>query len=238
MTNGKNDTAVLLLWHPNGFGEGPLRRTSMQRIRALSPNLALAATGLASDIEHVSNLGFELVSQHSYAFNSPVPVSRVAQSLASDLHFRSMRRGWRPLGVRACLVGVAHDGAAQIFEIDPLGNLFCCRLSCIGALSDKLALKINLALLAKETEEKGWEDVGALVRIGAQALAQASREEFEDEGRASSELMNLDAVCSRLDVAVVGREKSFQLLSPQEVRDTLALCSVWGGTKQEKNTLI
>ena len=151
LRSADNSTAVLFYWQPASIVR---QRTSMQKIRGLASHVGLAATGLASDIEFIAQQGFDLASQHAQVFSSPIPVSRVAHALASEMHKRSMKRGWRPLGLRACLIG-HHDDAAHVYELDPLGNLFCCQMTCIGTAADKIAAKLVRSVVVAVTDTCG-----------------------------------------------------------------------------------
>jgi 20S proteasome alpha/beta subunit len=87
-----NESAVLLSWDSTSTApkvDTSLAKVSRQKLRTLSRHLGFGATGIACDINYVSNLAFDLASQHSFSFSSPAPVIRIAESLAGEMHQRT-----------------------------------------------------------------------------------------------------------------------------------------------------
>ena len=210
-----NNSAVLLSWSPEAASGKESTKTSLQKFRALSSNIGMTGTGVSSDIEFIANYGFDFVAQHSYAFSSPAPLSRVAQSMASEMHLRTVRRGWRPFGVRLCLVGY-ESGAAQVIELDPMGNLLNCKFSCIGANADKLARKLSASF--NNASSEALSDVGSLVRLGAQTIVDTMNDTGDEtEGSIPKKMWSLEEVLGKVDAAIVGKDQAFSFMKGSEV---------------------
>jgi len=211
-----NNSAVLLSWSPEAASGKGSTKTSLQKFRALSSNIGMTGTGVASDIEFMANYGFDFVAQHSYAYSSPAPLSRVARSMASEMHLRTVRRGWRPFGVRLCLVGY-ESGAARVIELDPMGNLLNCNFSCIGANADKLARKLSASFSNASSE--ALSDVASLVRLGAQTIVDTMNDTGDEtEGPLPDRKMwSLEEVLDQVDAAIVGKDHAFSFMKGSDV---------------------
>ena len=211
-----NNSAVLLSWSPEAAAGKGYTKTSLQKFRALSSNIGMTGTGVASDIEFMANYGFDFVAQHSYAYSSPAPLSRVARSMASEMHLRTVRRGWRPFGHSLFLVGY-ESGAARVIELDPMGNLLNCNFSCIGANADKLARKLSASFSNASSE--ALSDVASLVRLGAQTIVDTMNDTGDEtEGPLPDRKMwSLEEVLDQVDAAIVGKDHAFSFMKGSDV---------------------
>ena len=153
------DHAVIVSWSKNTDKQS-LQQSTIYRI---SQNLGVTAVGISSDCSHITNMIKEEVEQHDYVFASSLPSKKLAATIANYVHMHTIDMRYRPLGIR--LVMCSYDALfqAQVFEVDSLGNLYKCKLSCLGQFSvgksivRKMTFVVNdRPLLWKIIASMGW----------------------------------------------------------------------------------
>jgi len=110
-----------------------------RRVHILSSSLGAAFTGIASDVHFLANKLFDEVSLHTFVFGTDMPNARLANELADTIHSRTLAKRFRPLGVRACLMGCDTQKNVTLFEIDALGSCVQRRLACVGKYGEALS---------------------------------------------------------------------------------------------------
>jgi 20S proteasome alpha/beta subunit len=119
--------------------------------KALNKNTYICGTGVSADLRYLSDSMLEKSLDHSITFNSPMPLERLANEIAETLYENTLREGRRPYGVSILLFGRSTSSARKdldssvlhgeegedcsplkIIEIDLLGNVHDCLLTCIG----------------------------------------------------------------------------------------------------------
>lgn len=123
-----SDSAVLVTWSSWTDRSVKLPR----KIHQITEFTGVSSSGIISDVNYLTNKIFEEATEHSFAFGSDPPASRMALSLADYIHDRTMSARYRPLGIRMCLASYDEVSKASITEIDVIGNIHRCKLSCIG----------------------------------------------------------------------------------------------------------
>lgn len=224
-----NTSAVLISWTRCSSRQAPLRRrTALQKIHRLSKNIGIAATGVASDIETIANTLFNQGLHHSQLFNSEIPTSRLAYSMAADIHSRTIHRTIRPLGIHACMIG--WDEASQqacVFEIDTLGNCFRSKYSCVGKSNKQIALHLARTmniLDSDQSNKKVQSEMSLLVRTGVEALLRGIMEDDEyGEGFDATNCVGVDSllVNGQLNIAIVGEGASFSIIDRNVLEDAI-----------------
>jgi 20S proteasome alpha/beta subunit len=123
-----DEAAVLLTWSSWSDRSVKLPR----KIHQITDFTAVSSSGIVSDVNYLTQKMFEEATEHSFIFGSDPPASRMAMSLADYVHDRSISARYRPLGIRMCIASYDDISDASITEIDAIGNLHRCKLSCIG----------------------------------------------------------------------------------------------------------
>lgn len=126
------------------------------------------------------------------------PVSEVVRESALVMQEYTQSGGVRPFGV-SCLAAGYDDDGPQLYQIDPSGAAFGWKATAIG----KNYINAKNFLERRYTEDMELDDA---VHIGLLTM----RESFEGEMTESN-----------IEVAIVGSDKVFRILTPSEVRDYL-----------------
>lgn len=102
------------------------------KVRKIADTLAIAATGVVSDVNHLTNKIFEEYVEHENLYGKPQPLKTVASNLATYVHERTLTSYYRPFGVSMVVFGEDDNGGTRLFEIDPMGNCHTCTMCCAG----------------------------------------------------------------------------------------------------------
>jgi 20S proteasome alpha/beta subunit len=104
-----------------------------QRIIPLNSNAYICGTGISADVRYLTNKAFESSLEHSATFGSDVPILKMAEDLAEIIHANTFSESIRPYGASLILFGQGNKkGSYEVIELDPLGNMHRCLLSCVG----------------------------------------------------------------------------------------------------------
>ncbi len=100
-------------------------------------DLYMIGSGIASDVSHVTDQVFQRSMAHSAKFGSSIPLRRLATTVGQLFHQRTLYSpSSRPLGCSVLLIGRDRRKenciAPVILEVDTLGNVFDCDITCIG----------------------------------------------------------------------------------------------------------
>jgi 20S proteasome subunit alpha 2 len=128
-----------------------------------------------------------------------IPVLQLVRELASIAQEFTQQGGVRPFGISILVAGVDDDGP-QLYQVDPSGAYFGWRASAIGK---------NYSNAKTFLEKRYSEDMELEDAIHTSLLT--LREGFEGE---------MDA--NNIELAVVGNDRRFRLLTKEEVTDYLA----------------
>ena len=132
-------------------------------------------------------------------YGESIPVLQLVREVAAIMQEFTQSGGVRPFGVSILIAGVDDDGP-QLFQVDPSGAYFGWRATAIG----KNFTNAKTFLEKRYAPDMELEDA---VHTALLTL----REGFEGE-------MNKD----NIEVAVVGADKAFRVLTAAEVADYLA----------------
>ena len=123
-----DDVAVLLAW--SACSDRNVEPT--QKVNRITDFIGVSSSGIVSDVNFITDRMFEEATEHSFIFGcDPVPL-RLAMSLANYVHERTISARYRPLGLRTCIASFNDVSKASILEIDAIGNVHKCKLTCIG----------------------------------------------------------------------------------------------------------
>lgn len=126
------------------------------------------------------------------------PVSQVVRESALLMQEYTQSGGVRPFGV-SCLVAGFDEEGPQLFQVDPTGSYYGWKATAIG----KNYINAKNFLERRYNEDMELDDA---VHIALLTL----RESYEGE-------MNEH----NIEVAIVGEDKVFKILTPAEVKDYL-----------------
>lgn len=135
---------------------------------------------------------------YELTYGETQPISQVVQSTASVMQEYTQSGGVRPFGVSLLVAGYDHDGP-QLYQVDPSGAYFGWKATAIG----------KNYVNAKNFLEKRYNDDMELDDAVHTALL-TLREGFEGEVNEHN-----------IEVAIIGEDRVFRILSPREVRDYL-----------------
>ena len=172
---------------------------SVERIQLFTANIGVVYSGMGPDFRVLVRKGQKAAAKYALMYGETIPVLQLVREIAAVAQDYTQSGGVRPFGISILVAGVDHDGP-QLFQVDPSGAYFGWRASAIGK---------NFAN-AKTFLEKRYDDKMELEDAIHTALL-TLREGFEGEMTASN-----------IEVAVVGADKVFRVLSAAEVADFLA----------------
>ena len=187
--------ATLLTWSPVPTNSFPLRK-----IHRITSNFGVSSSGVVSDVHYLTNKLFEESLDQLQNFGSETPAIRAANSLASLMHRRTIDDSSRPLGVRMCFANYDDISKGSILEIDPMGNLHKCKVTCVGPYAEKVMKK----LLQRQPEQENLQrNAAELLQESIEILRSCLAEE-EEEG--------ITMVANDVSIAYVGKNTPFTIL--------------------------
>lgn len=78
----------------------------------------------------------DAIFEEKYAFGTMMRLFRVVKNAARLMHKQTLTNLDRPFGLKLCVLGFdENDHKPQIFDIDPVGNIYEYNVTCIGAYS-------------------------------------------------------------------------------------------------------
>ncbi len=131
-------------------------RETPDKLRLIHSDLHIIGSGIASDVSHVTDYVFQRSMTHSANFGSSIPLRRLATTVGHMFHQRTLYpSSIRPLGCSVLLIGRdrrKENGIAPvILEVDTLGNVFDCDITCIGTDTIERSLLSNIIFCVKHT---------------------------------------------------------------------------------------
>lgn len=172
--------------------------SSVQKILMLTENVAIVYSGMGPDFRVLCRKGRKAAQQYFRVYREPIPVSMLTRELAAVMQEFTQRGGVRPFGISLLLAGYDHNGP-QLFQIDPSGSYFAWKASAIG----KHMVNAKTFLEKRYNDELELEDAihTALLTL---------KEGFEGA---------MDH--NNIEVGIVGDDKVFKVLTPDEIKDYL-----------------
>mmetsp|Transcript_31369 Transcript_31369/g.23305 ORF Transcript_31369/g.23305 Transcript_31369/m.23305 type:complete len:234 (-) Transcript_31369:69-770(-) len=169
-----------------------------QKIQAISPTTGFVYAGMGPDFRVVVRDARKNAQKYYLTYREIQPVNQVVRESAQLMQEYTQSGGVRPFGV-SCLVAGYDDEGPQLFQVDPSGSSFGWKATAIG----KNYISAKNFLEKRYTEDMELDDA---VHIALLTL----RESFEGE-------MNE----RNIEVAIVGEDRVFKILSTAEVKDYL-----------------
>ncbi len=154
---------------------------------------------MGPDFRVLVRQGQKKAAAYKLTYGDTIPVLELTREIAAVMQEYTQSGGVRPFGVSLLVAGVDDEGP-QLYQVDPSGAFFGWRASAIG----KGYSSAKTFLEKRYSEEMELEDA---VHTALLTL----REGFEGEMSATN-----------IELAVVGADRKFRILTAAEVADYLA----------------
>lgn len=136
-----------------------------QKLLNIDSHMGIGFAGLTNDARVLSNYMRQLALSSRIVYSRPLPLSRIAASLADRAQLNTMEYGRRPYGVGFLIIG--HDSQGpHLYEFSPLGTCFEYHAMSLGARSQSAKTYLERRI----DEYKDEEDLEKLVLHGLYAL--------------------------------------------------------------------
>lgn len=172
--------------------------TTVHKISHLTPNIGVVYSGMGPDSRVLIRKARKQAQAYYRQYHDHIPVAQLVRELAAVMQEYTQSGGVRPFGVSLLLAG-RDDSGAQLYQIDPSGSYFAWKASAIG----KNMVNCKTFLEKRYSEDMELEDAihTALLTL---------KEGFEGQIAADN-----------IEVAIVGDDNKFRVLTSAEVSDYL-----------------
>ncbi|KAL3137904.1 Protein phosphatase PP2A regulatory subunit B [Trebouxia sp. C0009 RCD-2024] len=171
---------------------------TVRRISTLTPNIGVAYSGMGPDSRVLVRKARKQAQAYYQLYKEQIPVAQLCREVATVMQEFTQSGGVRPFGVSLLLAGYDENGP-QLYQIDPSGSYFAWKASAIG----KNMTNAKTFLEKRYSEDMEIEDA---VHTALLTL----KEGFE--GQISGQ---------NIEVAIVGPDQTFKVLTAAEVSDYL-----------------
>jgi len=172
--------------------------SQVQKIENINPSCGFIYSGIGPDYRVLVRNARKQAANYYITYREQQPVGQLVKATAGVMQEYTQSGGVRPFGVSLLVAGY-DDNGPQLFQVDPSGTYFAWKATAIGKRFQD----------AKNFLEKRYNDEMELDDAVHNALL-IMREGFEGE-------MNE----FNIEVAVVGPDRVFRVLKPNEVKDYL-----------------
>uniref|UniRef100_A0A9I9CGA7 Proteasome alpha-type subunits domain-containing protein n=3 Tax=Cucumis melo TaxID=3656 RepID=A0A9I9CGA7_CUCME len=107
--------------------------TSTEKMYKLDDHVACAVAGIMSDANILINTARVQAQRYTYAYQEPMPVEQLVQSLCDTKQGYTQFGGLRPFGVSFLFAGWDKNYGFQLYMSDPSGNYGGWKAAAIGA---------------------------------------------------------------------------------------------------------
>ena len=169
-----------------------------QKMQAITPTTGYVYAGMGPDFRVIVKNARKNAQKYFLTYREIQPVSQVVRESALLMQEYTQSGGVRPFGV-SCLVAGYDDDGPQLFQVDPSGAAFGWKATAIG----KNYVNAKNFLERRYNDDMELDDA---VHVALLTL----RESYEGEMTEFN-----------IEVAIVGEDRVFRILTPSEVRDYL-----------------
>mmetsp|Transcript_6836 Transcript_6836/g.9566 ORF Transcript_6836/g.9566 Transcript_6836/m.9566 type:complete len:238 (-) Transcript_6836:628-1341(-) len=173
-------------------------RSGVKKLEKLTDSCGLVYSGIGPDYRVLVKKARKSAQQYFLTYNEAKPVRGLVQDLAAVMQEYTQSGGVRPFGVSLLVAGMDDEGP-QLYQVDPSGAYYGWQASAIGK---------NFKNARSFLEKRYNDDVELDDAIHTALLTM--REGFEGE-------MNEH----NIELAVIGEDRIFKVLTPAELRDYL-----------------
>ncbi|KAL3882257.1 hypothetical protein ACJMK2_028619 [Sinanodonta woodiana] len=135
-----------------------------KKILPIDDHVGISIAGLTADARLLSNFMRSECLNSRYAYDTPLPISRLVAAIGSKSQIPTQRYGRRPFGVGLLVAGVDTKGP-HIYQTCPSANYYDCKAMAIGARSQSAK-----TYLEKHLDEFLDCNLDELVKHGLRAL--------------------------------------------------------------------
>jgi len=170
--------------------------SSLQKINNLTDNIGCGYSGLGPDSRVLVKKGRKQAQEYFRTYQDPAPVAQCVRELATIMQEYTQSGGVRPFGVSLLIAGY-DDNGPQLYQVDPSGSYWGWKASAIGK---------NMLNAKTFLEKRYYDDIEMEDAIHTAILT--LKEGFEGQMTEKN-----------IELGIVGEDRSFRVLSQQEVKD-------------------
>jgi 20S proteasome subunit alpha 6 len=173
-----------------------------KKIVSIDDHLGISIAGLAADARIFTRFMRNECLNSKYAYNSPMPVSRLVSQIGAKSQIPTQRYGRRPFGVGLLVAGY-DDLGTHLYQTCPSANYYECKAMAIGARSQSAR-----TYLEKHLNEFPTNNLDELIRHALRALRDTLPNEIELSTKNCS-------------LAIVGRDMAFTIFDDEKIKPYL-----------------
>lgn len=175
-----------------------------KKILPIDNHVGVSIAGLTADARLLSKFLRTECLNSRYAFDSPMPVSRLVTMIGNKSQIPTQRYGRRPFGVGLLVAGYDEQGP-HIYQTCPSANYFDCKAMAIGARSQsaRTYLEKHLNTFLECTSDE-------LVKHGLRALRDTLPNEVE-------------LTTKNCSLGIVGKDHDFTIYDDNQVEQYLQM---------------
>jgi len=169
-----------------------------KKIMYIDDHIGVSIAGLASDARILCRFMRTECINHQYAFDKPMPVTRLMDHVSNKCQVPTQRYGRRPFGVGFLMAGYDEKGP-HLYQLCPSANYYSCKSMAIGSRSQsaRTYLEKNLDKFPDSSQDE-------LIKHCMRALRDTLPNEVE-------------LTVKNCAVAFVGKDAPFQILDDAHV---------------------
>jgi len=169
-----------------------------QKIQMITPSTGFIYSGMGPDFRVIVADARKQAQKYFLTYHEIQPVSQIVRHSALLMQEYTQSGGVRPFGISCLVAGYDADGP-QLFQVDPSGSSFGWKATAIG----KNYINAKNFLERRYNDDMELDDA---VHIALLTL----RESYEGEMTENN-----------IEVAIIGEDRVFKILTPSEVKDYL-----------------
>lgn len=173
-----------------------------KKIVPIDDHLGISIAGLAADARILSRYMRNECLNNKYAYNSPMPVSRLVGQIGSKSQIPTQRYGRRPFGVGLLVAGY-DDLGPHLYQTCPSANYYECKCMAIGSRSQSAR-----TYLEKHLNEFPNNSLDELIKHALRALRDTLPNEIELSTKNCS-------------LGIVGQDTPFTIFDDEKVKPYL-----------------
>lgn len=175
-----------------------------KKILPIDDHVGIAIAGLTADARLLSNFMRSECLNSRYAYDQPLPISRLVGAVGNKSQVLTQRYGRRPFGVGLLVCGYDSQGP-HIYQTCPSANYYDCKAMAIGARSQSARTYVE-----KHLDKFTDSTLEELIAHGLRALRDTL----------PSEVNLTNKNCS---LGLVGKDQEFTIYDDEQIDQYLAL---------------
>nr|UCK81594.1 proteasome subunit alpha type-1 [Arenicola marina] len=175
-----------------------------KKIYEIDDHVGISIAGLTADARLLSKFMRTECLNSRFAYDSPLPVSRLVAMIGSKSQIPTQRYGRRPFGVGLLIAGY-DDMGPHIYQTCPSANCFDCKAMAIGARSQSAR-----TYLEKRLDDFLGSSLDELIKHGLRALRDTLPNEVE-------------LTTKNCSLGIVGKDSPFTIYDDEAVAKYLQM---------------